>query len=56
LKFFDYEINDVPATLFGENTGFDRNSREYGGIIGLGVLQNFLFTLDFKDKTIILEE
>lgn len=56
LKFYDYEINDVPVVLFGKNTEFDRNSREYGGIIGLGVLQNFLFTLDFKDKMIILEQ
>lgn len=55
LKFYDYEINDVPVMLFGKNAGFDQSSREYGGIIGLGVLQNFLFTLDFKEKMILLE-
>ena len=56
LKCFDTEMKDVPAVLVGKNSSFDRDTKEYNSIIGLGIMQNFSITFDFKKKLIILEK
>jgi hypothetical protein len=49
----DYEMDDVPAMLSDIR---DDNDKLYSAVIGLGLLQNFTITLDFKDKWIVLEK
>jgi hypothetical protein len=55
LKIADYELNDVPVSLYGKSTSFDRDLREFGAIAGTGLLQNFLVTFDYRSKLIIFE-
>jgi Aspartyl protease len=55
LKMFEYEMNDIPSVSIGKNSSLDRDTKEYGSILGLGVLQNFVVTFDYKNKLIILE-
>jgi hypothetical protein len=49
----DYEMDDVPAMLSDIR---DDNDKLFSAVIGLGLLQNFTITLDFKDKWIVLEK
>jgi len=49
----DYEMDDVPAMLSDIR---DDNDKLYSAVIGLGLLQNFTITLDFKNKWIVLEK
>jgi hypothetical protein len=49
----DYEMDDVPAMLSDIR---DDNEKLYSAVIGLGLLQNFTITLDFKNKWIVLEK
>jgi hypothetical protein len=56
LKFFDYEMSNIPSILVGKKSIFDRNTNDYGSIIGIGVLQNFVITFDYKNKILILEK
>lgn len=55
LKFFDYEIKDIPSILIGKNSSLDQDTKDYGSIIGMAVLQNFSVTFDYKKKLILLE-
>lgn len=55
LRLGDYELTNVPVLLYGKGMGFDRDSTEFGAIAGVGLLQNFIATFDFPNKTIILE-
>ena len=41
--------------VFGKNSGFDEGLREFGAILGIGVLQNFNVTFDWKAKKVVLE-
>lgn len=50
-----YEMADVPALLVGKGTGWDENEIRYAAVIGLGVMQNFTVTFDWKEKRIVLE-
>lgn len=50
------ELAGVPTMAYGKDAGFDENLREYGAIFGVGVIQNFLITFDFKAKKIILQQ
>jgi hypothetical protein len=47
----EYEMDDVPAMLSDIR---DDNEKLYSAVIGLGLLQNFTITLDFKNKWIVL--
>lgn len=49
----DYEMADVPAMLSEIR---DENDKLYSAIIGLGMLQNFTVTFDWKNKWIVLEK
>jgi predicted aspartyl protease len=49
----DYEMTDVPAMLSEIK---DDNDKLYSAVIGLGVLQNFIITFDWKNKWIVLEK
>ncbi len=51
----DYEMSNVPVLLFGKEAGFDQGTKDYGAIIGLGVMQNFLVTFDWKQNMLVLE-
>ena len=55
LRLGDYELTNVPVLFYGKGTGFDRDSAEFGAIVGTGLLQNFVTTFDFRDKVIIFE-
>ena len=49
----DYEMADVPAMLSDIR---DDNDKLYSAVIGLGLLQNFTITFDWKNKWIMLEK
>jgi len=49
----DYEMADVPAMLSDIK---DDNDKLYGAVVGLGLLQNFTITFDWKNKWIVLEK
>lgn len=51
-----YEIPEVPVMLLGKEAGFDESLKQYGAIIGLGIMQNFTLTFDWKEKMIFLEK
>ncbi len=55
LKMFEYEMNDIPSVSIGKNSSLDRDTKEYDSIIGLGILQNFVVTFDYKNRLITLE-
>ncbi len=55
LKMFEYEMNDIPSVSIGKNSSLDLDTKEYNSIIGLGILQNFVVTFDYKNKLVILE-
>jgi hypothetical protein len=48
-----YEMADVPATLSEIR---DENEKLYTAVLGLGLLQNFTITFDWKNKWIVLEK
>lgn len=52
----DYEMSNLPALLFGKEAGFDQSIKDYGAIIGIGVMQNFLITFDWKQKMLVLQK
>jgi len=49
----DYEMTDVPVRLDDVKDDYDKS---YNAIIGLGLLQNFTITFDWKNKWIVLEK
>jgi|ERR1044071_877299 hypothetical protein len=55
LRFDNYEITDVPATLYPKGSNFDRDNKEFGAVVGTILLQNFVVTFDFRNKLITLE-
>lgn len=56
LKFNDYELTEVPISLVPKGSGFDRDLKEFGAIAGIGLLQNFVITFDFRSKVVVLEQ
>jgi len=48
-----YEMAEVPALL---SNVWDDNEKRYAAIVGIGVLQNFTVTFDWKNKWIVLEK
>lgn len=48
------QFSDVPAKLVGRDAGFDESLHDYGAIIGVGVMQNFIVTFDWKEKMLVL--
>jgi len=55
FSFADINAADIPAKFVGKDAGFDTPLKDHGAIIGVGVLQNFTVTFDWKDKKIVLE-
>lgn len=55
FSFADINAADVPAKFVGKDAGFDNPLKDHGAIIGLGVLQNFVVTFDWKGKKVVLE-
>lgn len=51
-----FEIAEVPAMILGKNAGFDEGLEQYGAVIGLGVMQNFIVTFDWKEKMVVVEK
>lgn len=56
IALLDKELENVPFVVFGKEIGFDRSLREYGAIIGVGILQNFILTIDGKARYVVLEK
>ncbi len=50
-----YQIDEIPVLLFGKEAGFDQDLNDYGAVLGIKVLANFLVTFDWKEKMIVLE-
>ena len=48
-----YEMTDVPALL---NSTWEDTETRYAAMIGIGVMQNFVVTFDWKNKWIALEK
>ena len=55
IGFNGYQVDQVPVLVFGKEAGFDQGLEDYGAVLGIKVLQNFLVTFDWKEKMIILE-
>ncbi|HKC63980.1 MAG TPA: aspartyl protease family protein [Pyrinomonadaceae bacterium] len=56
LRFEEMEITGgLPAMIYAKGSAFDHNSSGYGAVIGIGLLQNFVITFDFRKEVIILE-
>ena len=53
LSLNGYEMTDVPALL---SSSWDENENRYAAIIGIGVMQNFTITFDWKNKWIVFEK
>ena len=49
----NYQMTDVPIRLSDVKDEYDKS---YTAIMGLGLLQNFTTTLDWKNKWIVLEK
>lgn len=55
LKSIDldgYDMTDVPALI---NSAWDDTETRYAAVIGIGIMQNFTVTFDWKNKWIALE-
>jgi len=50
-----YQIDQIPVLLVGKEAGFDQDISDYGAVLGIKVLKNFLVTFDWKEKMIVLE-
>jgi len=50
-----YEMADVPALLVGKGSGWAENENRYRAVVGIGLMQNFNVTFDWKNKMIVLE-
>jgi hypothetical protein len=53
VAFGEYQMTNVPVRVDDIKDQYDRS---YTAIIGLGVLQNFTLTLDWKNKWIVIEK
>jgi hypothetical protein len=52
INLAGYEMTDVPALVKGT---WDDTETRYAAIVGVGVMQNFTVTFDWRDKWIALE-
>jgi hypothetical protein len=48
-------LGDVPVTVHSKDSSLDRDSKGYGAVVGIALLQNFIITFDFKDGAVTLE-
>jgi Aspartyl protease len=55
IRFAEIEFADLPVTLHAKGSDFDRDSKGYGAVVGVAVIQNFVITFDFHDGVIVLE-
>lgn len=55
LRLAAYEIKDVPILISAKGSELERELSEYGVVVGIAVLQNFVITFDFRRKVVILE-
>jgi hypothetical protein len=55
LRLGEYEMSDVPATLYPKGTNVEKTLSKYGVVAGTVFLQNFITTFDFRSKYVILE-
>jgi hypothetical protein len=55
LRLADYELPEVPVTLYPKGSEFDRDMKEFGAVAGTILLQNFIVTFDFRSNVVILE-
>lgn len=55
LRLGEYELNDVPATLYAKGTNAEKSLGKYGAVAGTVFLQNFVTTFDFRGKVVVLE-
>lgn len=55
LKLSEFEVKDFSALLFGKDSFPEQYETGFGAVIGLGVMQNFVVTFDFKKSLITLE-
>jgi hypothetical protein len=55
MRFAEIEFADLPVTLHAKGSDFDRDSKGFGAVVGVAVIQNFVITFDFHDGVIVLE-
>jgi Aspartyl protease len=55
LRFGEIEFIDVPVTLHAKASDVDHDSKGYGAVVGVALLQNFVVTFDFRGGVILLE-
>lgn len=55
LRLAAYEFTDVPILISARGTELERELSEYGIVVGIAVLKNFVITFDFRSKVVILE-
>ncbi len=48
------EVSDVPSLIAGKDAAANRYLKGYPAVIGVGVLQNYLVTFDFRQKLLLI--
>lgn len=54
LRFGTYEMTEVPVVISAKGTPLDQRLGEHGAVAGTALLQNFLVTFDFRNKSVTL--
>lgn len=49
------QLNNVPIVIAAKGSAMDRGFDGYGMVVGIGVLQNFVVTFDFRKRIIVLD-
>jgi hypothetical protein len=55
LRLGAYELKNVPVVIYAKGTSVDQSLGEYGAVAGSLFLQNFIVTLNFRTKVVVLE-
>jgi hypothetical protein len=55
IRLGDIELTDVPVMIVAKGSDFDLQADGYAAVAGLGLLQNFIVTFDFRSEVVILE-
>lgn len=52
LRFGTYEMTEVPVVISAKGTPLDQSLADHGAVAGTALLQNFVITFDFRDKSV----
>lgn len=55
LEIGRIKINAIETAFYAKGTGLDHGLKKYGGILGTAFFQNYVVTVDFARKVLIIE-